>query len=188
MGRFAHGNTIAGGLAALLNVIKKTVHGIDDDGSCRLVGGKFHLAALILIVERLALVHIHGEWFCGAGRGSDGAGGGGQEGAAGQTHAALLSPLENPVHNGYLRGNQRIPCPMAMAAHEIERFIKDGLPDAVVEIKDLAGDGNHYAATVVSSAFKGKSRVQQHQMVYAALKGNMGGVLHALALTTSVPE
>ena len=77
---------------------------------------------------------------------------------------------------------------MAMAAQEIEQFIKDGLPDAVVEIKDLAGDGNQYAATVVSSAFKGKSRVQQHQMVYAALKGNMGGVLHALALTTSTPQ
>ncbi len=77
---------------------------------------------------------------------------------------------------------------MAMAADEIERFIKDGLPDATVEIKDLAGDGNHYAATVVSAAFKGKSRVQQHQMVYAALKGNMGGVLHALALTTSIPQ
>jgi stress-induced morphogen len=77
---------------------------------------------------------------------------------------------------------------MAMTAPEIERFIKDGLPDAVVEIKDLAGDGNHYAATVVSAAFKGKSRVQQHQMVYAALKGNMGGVLHALALTTSTPQ
>ena len=77
---------------------------------------------------------------------------------------------------------------MAMSAIEIERFIKDGFPDAVVEIKDLAGDGNHYAATVVSAAFKGKSRVQQHQMVYAALKGNMGGVLHALALTTSTPQ
>ena len=77
---------------------------------------------------------------------------------------------------------------MAMAAQEIEQFIKDGLPDAVVEIKDLAGDGNHYAATVISQAFKGKSRVQQHQMVYAALKGNMGGVLHALALTTSTPQ
>jgi stress-induced morphogen len=77
---------------------------------------------------------------------------------------------------------------MAMSATEIERFIKDGLPDAVVEIKDLAGDGNHYSATVISSAFKGKSRVQQHQMVYAALKGNMGGVLHALALQTSAPQ
>jgi stress-induced morphogen len=77
---------------------------------------------------------------------------------------------------------------MAMTAADIQKFIQDGLPDAKIEIKDLAGDGNHYAATVVSSAFKGKSRVQQHQMVYAALKGNMGGVLHALALTTSVPE
>jgi stress-induced morphogen len=77
---------------------------------------------------------------------------------------------------------------MAMTAQEIERYIKDGLPGASVEIKDLAGDGNHYAATVISSAFKGKSRVQQHQMVYAALKGNMGGVLHALALTTSTPQ
>lgn len=77
---------------------------------------------------------------------------------------------------------------MAMTAPEIERFIIDALPDAVIEIKDLAGDGNHYSATVSSAAFKGKSRVQQHQMVYAALKGNMGGVLHALALTTSVLE
>jgi stress-induced morphogen len=77
---------------------------------------------------------------------------------------------------------------MAMTAPEIEKFIKDALPDAVIEIKDLAGDGNHYAATVASSAFNGKSRVQQHQMVYAALKGNMGGVLHALALTTTVLE
>ncbi len=77
---------------------------------------------------------------------------------------------------------------MAMDAHEIERMIKTALPDAIVEIKDLAGDGDHYAATVVSAAFKGKTRVQQHQMVYAALQGNMGGVLHALALTTSVPQ
>jgi stress-induced morphogen len=77
---------------------------------------------------------------------------------------------------------------MAMTAPDIERFIKEALPDALVEIKDLAGDGNHYAATVQSAAFKGKSRVQQHQMVYAALKGNMGGVLHALALTTSAPQ
>jgi stress-induced morphogen len=77
---------------------------------------------------------------------------------------------------------------MAMAAAEIERFIKEALPDASVEIRDLAGDGNHYAATVMSASFKGKSRVQQHQMVYASLKGRMGGELHALALTTSVPE
>ena len=77
---------------------------------------------------------------------------------------------------------------MAMTAHDIERFIKEGIPDAAVEIRDLAGDGNHYAANVISSAFKGKNRVQQHQMVYAALKGRMGGELHALALQTSVPE
>ena len=75
---------------------------------------------------------------------------------------------------------------MAMAAAEIESFIKEALPDASIEIRDLAGDGNHYAATVMSAAFKGKSRVQQHQMVYASLKGRMGGELHALALTTSV--
>ena len=77
---------------------------------------------------------------------------------------------------------------MAMSATDIERFIKEALPDAQVTIRDLAGDGDHYAANVVSAAFKGKSRVQQHQMVYAALKGNMGGVLHALALTTSTPQ
>ncbi|MET3890637.1 MAG: BolA family transcriptional regulator [Hyphomicrobiales bacterium] len=77
---------------------------------------------------------------------------------------------------------------MAMDAHDIEAMIKAALPDAIVEIKDLAGDGDHYAATVTSAAFKGKTRVQQHQMVYAALQGNMGGVLHALALTTSVPQ
>ena len=76
---------------------------------------------------------------------------------------------------------------MAMKASEIETMIKAAFPDAVIEIKDLAGDGDHYAATVVSEAFRGKSKVQQHQMVYAALQGNMGGVLHALALTTSAP-
>lgn len=76
---------------------------------------------------------------------------------------------------------------MAMEAAEIERLIKEALPDARVEIKDLAGDGDHYSATVVSEAFKGKTRVQQHQIVYAALKGQMGGVLHALALQTSTP-
>ena len=74
---------------------------------------------------------------------------------------------------------------MAMEASEIERMIKEALPDAKVEIRDLAGDGDHYAATVISSAFKGMSKVKQHQLVYGALKGNMGGVLHALALTTS---
>ncbi|WP_395685016.1 BolA family protein [Aestuariivirga sp.] len=77
---------------------------------------------------------------------------------------------------------------MAMSAADIERFIREALPDAVVTIRDLAGDGDHYSASVVSAAFKGKSRVQQHQMVYAALKGRMGGELHALALQTSTPE
>jgi stress-induced morphogen len=77
---------------------------------------------------------------------------------------------------------------MAMDAHEIERLIRQGIPDASVSIRDLAGDGDHYAAEVVSASFKGKTRVQQHQMVYAALQGNMGGVLHALALQTSAPE
>jgi stress-induced morphogen len=76
---------------------------------------------------------------------------------------------------------------MAMDAGEIERLIKAKLPDARVEIRDLAGDGDHYAAHVVSSAFKGKTRVQQHQMVYEALGGRMGGALHALALTTASP-
>ena len=74
---------------------------------------------------------------------------------------------------------------MAMESAEIERLIKAALPDAQVEIRDLAGDGDHYAATVISASFKGKSRVQQHQIVYAALQGQMGGVLHALALQTS---
>jgi len=74
---------------------------------------------------------------------------------------------------------------MAMAMDEIESMIREALPDAKVEVRDLAGDGNHYAATVVSAAFTGKSRVQQHQMVYSALKGRMGGELHALALTTA---
>ncbi len=74
---------------------------------------------------------------------------------------------------------------MAMAANEIEALIKAAFPDAEVSIEDLAGDGDHYAATVSSAAFAGKSRVQQHQMVYGALKGKMGGALHALALTTT---
>ena len=77
---------------------------------------------------------------------------------------------------------------MAMAANEIEAMIRAALPDATVSVEDLAGDGDHYAATVVSEAFRGRSRVQQHQMVYAALQGRMGGVLHALALQTSAPE
>ena len=77
---------------------------------------------------------------------------------------------------------------MAMSALDIEKLIKKAIPDARVTIRDLAGDGDHYAAEVVSESFRGKSRVQQHQMVYQALKGNMGGALHALALQTSAPE
>ena len=77
---------------------------------------------------------------------------------------------------------------MPMDARDIESMIKAAIPDAEVTIRDLAGDGDHYAATVVSSAFRGKSRVQQHQMVYQALKGKMGGELHALALQTSAPD
>ncbi len=77
---------------------------------------------------------------------------------------------------------------MAMVASEIEAMIKAALPDAAVSIQDLAGDGDHYAATVASEAFRGVSRVKQHQMVYAALQGRMGGALHALALTTTLPE
>jgi stress-induced morphogen len=77
---------------------------------------------------------------------------------------------------------------MAMAAGEIESLIKAALPDARVTVEDLAGDGDHYAATVVSEQFRGISRVRQHQIVYAALSGRMGGELHALALQTSAPE
>jgi len=77
---------------------------------------------------------------------------------------------------------------MPMEAQEIERLIKEALPDAVVEITDLAGDGDHYAARVVSEQFRGMPRVRQHQQVYAALGGRMGGVLHALQLTTATPD
>ncbi|MGB7432354.1 MAG: BolA family transcriptional regulator [Ahrensia sp.] len=77
---------------------------------------------------------------------------------------------------------------MPMKAADIEKMIKDAIPDAKVTIRDLAGDGDHYAAEVVSESFRGLSRVKQHQLVYNALQGNMGGVLHALALQTSAPE
>jgi stress-induced morphogen len=77
---------------------------------------------------------------------------------------------------------------MPMEASEIESMIRDAMPDAQVTIEDLRGDGDHYAAQVLSPAFKGKSRVQQHQMVYQALQGKMGGELHALALQTGVPD
>lgn len=77
---------------------------------------------------------------------------------------------------------------MPMAANEIETLIKAKFPDAVIVIRDLAGDGDHYEASVVSAAFAGKSRVQQHQMVYDALGGRMGGILHALKLSTAVSK
>jgi stress-induced morphogen len=77
---------------------------------------------------------------------------------------------------------------VAMTADQIEALIRAGLPDAQVTIEDLAGDGNHYRAHVVSPRFRGKSRVQQHQMVYRALGGRMGGELHALALSTAAPD
>ena len=73
---------------------------------------------------------------------------------------------------------------MAMDLKEIEKHIKEALPDALVEIQDLAGDGNHYSATITSSQFSGKSKIEQHKMVYKALKGKMGNELHALALIT----
>ena len=76
---------------------------------------------------------------------------------------------------------------MPMNPTEIEALIKEAMPDANVTIEDLRGDGDHYAAYVISGAFKGKTRVQQHQMVYQALKGRMGNELHALALQTSLP-
>jgi stress-induced morphogen len=77
---------------------------------------------------------------------------------------------------------------MPMNAGDIEQLIRAHIPDAEVTIRDLAGDGDHYAATVIAESFRGKSRVQQHQIVYAALQGQMGGALHALALQTGVPE
>ncbi|MGE0774090.1 MAG: BolA family protein [Sphingomonadaceae bacterium] len=77
---------------------------------------------------------------------------------------------------------------MPMQAEEIETMIRQAIPDATVEITDLAGDGDHYSARVVSESFRGLPRVRQHQRVYAALDGRMGGVLHALQLTTAVPD
>jgi stress-induced morphogen len=77
---------------------------------------------------------------------------------------------------------------MPMSAAEIESLIRDGIPGAAVEITDLAGDGDHYAARVVAEAFRGVPRVRQHQMVYEALGGRMGGALHALQLTTAAPQ
>ena len=73
---------------------------------------------------------------------------------------------------------------MAMDLKEIEKYIKEALPDALIEIQDLAGDGNHYSATITSAQFKGKNKIEQHKMVYNSLKGRMGNELHALAIKT----
>jgi stress-induced morphogen len=100
----------------------------------------------------------------------------------------LVAKLRESVGDGGSGSGGEREKAMPMAANDIERLIKARLPDANVTIRDLAGDGDHYAATVISETFRGKSRVQQHQIVYEALKGEMGGALHALALQTGVPE
>jgi stress-induced morphogen len=92
------------------------------------------------------------------------------------------------VNRGTRSPRRQDPKSMPMNASDIEKLIKAGIPDAEVTIRDLAGDGDHYAATVIAESFRGKSRVQQHQLVYNALKGQMGGALHALALQTGLPE
>ena len=73
---------------------------------------------------------------------------------------------------------------MAMDLKEIEKYIKEAIPDALIEIQDLAGDGNHYSATITSAKFSGKTKIEQHKMVYESLKGKMGNELHALAIKT----
>ena len=106
--------------------------------------------------------------------------------------ASLAGPtrIDAPGDGGHIWTDaiQHGDLDVAMDARDIEQLIREGIPDAKVTIRDLAGDGDHYAAEVVSESFRGKTRVQQHQMVYNALKGNMGGVLHALTLQTSAPE
>jgi len=96
------------------------------------------------------------------------------------SHLAVSACADGP--------EMRVRYAMPMAAADIERLIRVRIPDAKVTIRDLAGDGDHYAATVIAESFRGKSRVQQHQIVYEALKAEMGGELHALALQTGTPE
>jgi stress-induced morphogen len=100
----------------------------------------------------------------------------------------MLREVESGIFGAFLVSDDQETEKMPMDARDIETMIKAALPDAEVTIRDLAGDGDHYAATVISESFRGKSRVQQHQIVYQSLKGQMGGVLHALALQTGVPE
>ena len=99
-----------------------------------------------------------------------------------------LSDLFESALPDYMNALKEKDSPMPMAADDIKKLVLDALPDAEIEIEDLAGDGDHYRARIVSSAFNGKSRVQQHQLVYKALKGRMGGELHALALETEAKE
>ncbi len=99
-----------------------------------------------------------------------------------------LSDLFESALPDYMNALKEKDSPMPMAADDIKKLVLDALPDAEIEIEDLAGDGDHYRARIVSSAFNGKSRVQQHQLVYKALKGRMGGELHALALETEARE
>jgi stress-induced morphogen len=101
-----------------------------------------------------------------------------------------VSALSSGAASAIASGDSKTPNGengMPMDARDIESMIKAAIPDAEVTIRDLAGDGDHYAATVISESFRGKSRVQQHQIVYQSLQGQMGGVLHALALQTGVP-
>lgn len=93
----------------------------------------------------------------------------------------------NAMHHGIEQLESQLfqDDPMAMTAADLEALLREALPDADIDIQDLAGDGDHYKATIRSAAFAGKTRVAQHQMVYAALKGRMGGELHALALDTA---
>ncbi|MEO1311190.1 MAG: AIR synthase-related protein, partial [Pseudomonadota bacterium] len=113
---------------------------------------------------------------------------GGEDVVLDEKDALALSDLHALHDNAladYMAGDQPERDPMPMPANEIEAMIKEALPDAEIEITDLAGDGDHYKARIVSKAFAGKTRVAQHQLVYAALKGKMGGELHALALETA---
>jgi len=98
-----------------------------------------------------------------------------------------MMPSDRKMPGDFRPATKRGVFDMAMQARDIEAMIKEALPDASIEIRDLAGDGDHYSAIVVSEAFRGLTRVKQHQLVYDALKGKMGGELHALALQTSAP-
>lgn len=99
----------------------------------------------------------------------------------------FFKKLEKPLIAGHLTAISKVK-PMGMSKEDLENVIRAGLPDADVRVEDLRGDGDHYAAYIVSPSFAGKTRIQQHQMVYKALEGRMGGELHALAIQTKAPE